>query len=112
MTYDSTFDQTRLDQLAKQHLGGTNISGRILFFGYPGENRLDLATWQMDTDEDFEAIKGSDFKLQMMGLLDILLTYRAQQGQHNAGQGVVHLEGDELSIEWLPRVDVEVMRNS
>lgn len=27
MTYDSKFDQTRLDQLAQQHLGGTNISG-------------------------------------------------------------------------------------
>lgn len=38
MTYDSTFDQTRLDQLAQQHLGGTDISGRILFFGEPEEN--------------------------------------------------------------------------
>ncbi|MBY6104059.1 hypothetical protein [Marinobacter nauticus] len=112
MTYDSTFDQTRLDQLAQQHLAGTDISGRILFFGDPEENRLDLATWQLDNDEDYEAIKGSDFKFQMMELLDTLLTYRAQHGQPNASQGVVHVDGQALSIEWLPTTEVEAMRNS
>lgn len=112
MTYDSTFDQTRLDQLAQQHLGGTNMSGRILFFGDPKENRLDLATWQLDNEEDYEAIKGSGFKLQMMELLDTLLTYRAQYGQPNASQGVVYVEGGALSIEWLQLAEVEAMRNS
>lgn len=112
MTYDSTFDQTRLDQLAQQHLGGTNISGRILFFGDPEENRLDLATWQLDNDEDYEAIKGSDLKLHMMELLDTLLTYRAQYGQPNASQGVVYVDGQALSIEWLPKPEVEAMRNT
>ena len=112
MTYDSNFDQTRLEQLAQQHLGGTNISGRILFFGDPEENRLDLATWQLDNDEDYESIKGSDFKLHMMELLDTLLTYRAQHGQPNASQGVVHVNGQALSIEWLPTPEVEAMRNN
>lgn len=56
MTYDSTFDQTRLDQLAQQHLGGTDISGRILFFGEPEENRLDLATWLLQVDASAEAL--------------------------------------------------------
>jgi hypothetical protein len=112
MTYDSTFDQTRLDQLAQQHLGGTNISGRILFFGDPEENRLDLATWQLDNDEDYEAIKVSGFKPQILELLDTLLTYRAQHGQTNASQGVVHVDGGTVSIEWLPREEVEAMRNS
>jgi hypothetical protein len=112
MTYDSTFDQTRLDQLAQQHLGGTDISGRILFFGEPEENRLDLATWQLNKDEDYETIKGSDFKFQMMELLDTLMTYRAQHGQPNASQGVVHVDGQDLSIEWLPMPEVEAMRNN
>ena len=111
MTYDSTFDQTRLDQLAQQHLGGTDISGRILFFGEPEENRLDLATWQLNKDEDYETIKGSDFKFQMMELLDSLLTYRAQYCQPNARQGVVYAENGKLSIEWLPKETVEAMRN-
>ncbi|WP_372985492.1 hypothetical protein [Marinobacter sp.] len=112
MAYDAEFDQTRLDQLAQQHLGGTNISGRILFFGDPGENRLDLATWQLDNDEDYEAIKGSDFKLHMMELLDTLQTYRAQHSQPNASQGVVHVDGQALSIEWLPKAQVEALRGS
>lgn len=112
MTYDSTFDQTRLDQLAQQHLGGTNISGRILFFGDPEENRLDLAAWQLDNEQDYQTIKGSDFKFQMMELLDTLLTYRAQHDQPNASQGVVHVDGGDLSIVWLPKAQVEALRGS
>ena len=111
MTYDKHFDQTRLDQLAKQHLDDIEIIGRILFFGDETENRLELATWQFDNDEDYEAIKGSDFKLQMMELLNTLLTYRTQHGQDNAGQGVVHINGRQLSIEWLPRAYVEELRD-
>ncbi|MFY0991135.1 hypothetical protein [Halomonas sp. C05BenzN] len=111
MTYDSTFDQSRLDQLARQHLRNTDMTGRILFFGDPEENRLDLAAWQFDNDEDDEAIQGSDFKLQMMELLDTLLTYRAQHGQPNAGQGVVHMDGGKLSIKWLTKAEVEAMRS-
>jgi len=111
MTYESTFDQARLDQLAGQHLRNASLTGRVLFFGDPEENRLDLATWQFDNDGDYEALKGSDFKLQMMELLDTLLTYRAQHKQPNASQGVIHIEGDSLAIEWLPRKEVEAMRN-
>lgn len=112
MSFDASFDQARLDQLAQQHLGNASITGRILFFGDPEENRLDLATWQLDTDEDYETLKGSDFKLQMMELLDTLLTYHAQHNQPNAGQGVVYAENGRLSIEWLPREQVNAMRNS
>lgn len=111
MTYDSTFDQARLDRLAQQHLGGTNIRGRIRFFGDPEENRLDLATWQLDNEEDYEAIKGSDFKLKMMELLDILLTYRASHGQPDPNQGVIRMHSGLLSIEWLPVAEVEAMRD-
>lgn len=112
MTYDSTFDQARLDQLANQHLSDSSMTGRILFFGDPEENRLDLATWQLDSDESYEALKGSDFKLQMMELLDTLLTYRAQHNQPNAGQGVVYADNGKLSIEWLAKEEVEALRNS
>jgi len=111
MTYDNTFDQARLDQLASQHLSDSNMTGRILFFGDPKENRLDLATWQLDSDDDYEALKGSDFKLQMMELLDSLLTYRVQHEQPNAGQGVIHINSGTLTIEWLPRDTVEAMRD-
>lgn len=112
MSYDDSFDQTRLDQLAEQHLGNASLKGRILFFGAPEENRLDLATWQLNTDEDYEAIKGSGFKVQMMELLDTLLTYHALHNRPNACQGVVYAENGKLSIEWLPREQVEAMRNS
>ncbi len=111
MTYDINFDQARLDQLAQQHLDNISMNGRILFFGDADENRLDLATWQFDNDDDYEVIKGSDFKLHMMELLDTLLAYRAQHEQPNAGQGVVHIKGNLLSIEWLPQGDVETLRN-
>ncbi|MCK7545575.1 hypothetical protein MLC59_15520 [Marinobacter bryozoorum] len=112
MSFDASFDQARLDQLAQQHLGNASITGRILFFGDPEENRLDLATWQLDTDQDYETLKGSDFKLQMMELLDTLLIYRAQHNQPNSGQGVVYANNEGLTIKWLPKEQVEAMRNS
>lgn len=112
MSFDDSFDQTRLDQLAGQHLSNASITGRVLFFGDPEENRLDLATWQLDSDENYEALKGSEFKLQLMELLDAMLSYRAQHNQPNASQGVVHVDNGKLSIEWLPKEKVEAMRNS
>lgn len=112
MNYDHSFDQARLNLLADQYLKNNRMTGQILFFGDPEENRLDLATWQLDNDEDFGAIKGSDFKLHVMELLDTLLIYRAQHGQPNANQGVVHMDGRALSVNWLPKAEVEAMRNS
>lgn len=111
MSYDESFDQMRLDQLANQHLGNVNMIGRILFFSDTDEHRLDLATWQFDNDEGYETVKGSVFKLHMMDLLETLLIYRAQHDQPNASQGVVHVDGNQLSIEWLPKESVEALRN-
>lgn len=112
MTYDDSFTQARLDQLADQHLGNINMTGRILFFGDADDaNRLDHATWQFDNDEDYEVLKGSNFKLYMMELLEVLLIYRAQHDQPNASQGIVHVKGNQLSIEWLPKESVETLRN-
>jgi hypothetical protein len=112
MSYDNTFDQTRLNQLASQHLGNSELVGRVLFFASPDDNRLDLATWQFESDEDHEAITGSDFKFEMMELLDILLAYRAQHDQPNVSQGVINIDGPRLSIEWLPKHEVEAMRHN
>ncbi len=112
MNYDTTFDQTRLNQLASQHLGNSELAGRVLFFASPDDNRLDLATWQIESDEDHEAVTGSDFKFELMELLDTLLVYRAQHDQPNASQGVVYIDGPSLSIECLPKDEVEAMRQS
>ncbi|EBA00239.1 hypothetical protein MELB17_03947 [Marinobacter sp. ELB17] len=46
-----------------------------------------------------------------MELLNILLVYRAQQNQLNTSQGMVNVDGGQLSIEWLPKSDVEALRN-
>lgn len=110
MSYDKYFDQFRLNQLAEQHLNSINATGRILFFG-DDENRLELTTWQFDDDENYKEIKNSDFKVHLLELLDTLLVYRAQHEQPNASQGVVHVNGQHLSIEWLPQESVEGLRN-
>ncbi|GGB82239.1 hypothetical protein GCM10011352_05060 [Marinobacterium zhoushanense] len=112
MNYDFSFDQARLNQLADQYLEHSSVTGRILFLGSSTENRLDLATWQLNTEEDYEAFTCSGFKLQVMELLDTLMTYRAQHKQPNASQGVIHINGSRLSIEWLPKYEVEAMRNN
>src|SRR5690554_5586362 len=98
MTYDSSFDQTRLDQLAQQQLGGVDISERLLFFGGPGENWLDLAICVLDNDEDFEPIRGSYLKRLIMVVLDNVVNDRAVQGRALAAQGVVYVEGSDRFI--------------
>jgi hypothetical protein len=45
-----------------------------------------------------------------MELLNTLLVYRAQHNQPNTSQGVVNVDGDQLSIEWLPKSDAEALR--
>ncbi|EBA00240.1 hypothetical protein [Marinobacter sp. ELB17] len=45
MTYDTSFDQARLDQLAGQHLKNSNITGRVLFCSESEDNQIDYATW-------------------------------------------------------------------
>lgn len=36
----------------------------------------------------------------------------AYDGRSSTSQGVVHVDGQALSIEWLPKAEVEAMRNS
>jgi len=111
MSFDDSFEQTRLDQLAGQFLNNSSITGRILFFSDPEDDYVGLATWQLDKDEDYDAVKDSGFKLYMMELLHNLLAYRVQHEQPNARQGVVHINGDKLTIEWLPKQQVDEMRS-
>lgn len=111
MNFDDSFDQTRLDQLAEQYLNNSSVTGRIPFYSDPEDDYVGLATWQLDKDEYYDSVKDSGFKFHMMELLHNLLAYRVQHGQPNARQGVVHINGDKLTIDWLPKQQVDEMRN-
>ncbi|WP_417316282.1 hypothetical protein [Cycloclasticus pugetii] len=74
------------------------------------DNRLDHARWQFD-EADNDALKDSGFKTHLTALLDTLLMYRAQNDKPNAGQGVITIHGNDLTIEWLPRSKFEKIRN-
>ncbi|WP_418139564.1 hypothetical protein AB9R84_15375 [Oceanimonas smirnovii] len=111
MTYDEQFDQTRLDQLARQYLTKNSIKGKVVFFSDADDNQLDCATWQFE-ESDYQTLKESGFRLHLMELLNTLLVYRAQHQRPNASQGVVHLRGNQLSVEWLSREQVDTLRQS
>ena len=110
MAYDASFDQARLDQLAEQYLNGSSITGRAIFFSESEDSQLDYATLQF-SDSDYDTLKESGFITHLLALLDILLTYRAQNAQPNAGQGAVNVKNSKISIEWLPKESAEAMRN-
>ncbi|NWN89937.1 hypothetical protein HLV39_00310 [Marinobacter adhaerens] len=110
MTYDANFDQARLDQLAGQYLRNSDVVGRVLFFSESEDNRFDYGAYQL-SDSDYEAIKASGFKMHLLELIDTLLVYRSQHNQPNASQGAIHLNGEKISIEWLPKETAEAMRN-
>lgn len=111
MSFDDSFDQTRLDHLSGQFLNNSSVTARILFFSDPEDDYVGLATWQFDKDEYYDIVKNSGFKFYMMELLHNLLAYRVQHGKPNARQGVVHINGDKLTIEWLPKHQVDEMRS-
>lgn len=109
MSYDSNFDQTRLEQLAEQYLSESTVEGQVFFLSDSDDNRLDHARWQFE-QADYDAFNSSGFKLHLMELLDTLLVYRAQYDLPNASQGVVHIRGTNLAVEWLPRGKFEELR--
>lgn len=109
MSYDVNFDQARLDQLAKQYLSESTVEGRVFFLSDSEDNRLDHARWQLD-DADYDALKDSGFNYYLMELLDSLLVYRAQHNQPNASQGLVQIHNSKLTIKWLQRRELEVLR--
>lgn len=110
MTYDPSFDQFRLDQLADQCLSGNSGEGMVIFLSDSDDNRLDVTSWWFE-DEDAKAkLMKSEFKLYLVELLDNLLVYRAQHNQPYASQGVVRISDNRMSIEWLSRPDAEAMR--
>lgn len=43
MSYDASFDQARLNQLAEQYLIGSSAEGQVFFLSDSDDNRLDHA---------------------------------------------------------------------
>ena len=111
MSYDASFDQARLNQLAEQYLTGSSAEGQVFFLSDSDDNRLDHARWLFEK-ADHDALKNSGFKTHLMELLDTLLVYRAKHDKPNASQGVVKVCGSDLAIEWLPRSKFEELRNA
>ncbi|ART82442.1 hypothetical protein CBP31_07235 [Oceanisphaera profunda] len=108
MTYDASFDQMRLDMLARQHLENSDAVGSVIYSSN-NEKQLDHATWRFP-NADYVAFGESGFKMHLMELFDTLITYRTQCTQPNSGQGVVNVQGNQLSIEWLTLAEVEALR--
>ena len=103
MTYDPTFDQTRLDQLAAQCLATNTCEGKIIFLSDSDDNRLDVASWRFEDEEGKARLMKSEFKPYLLELLDSLLIYRARHGQLNASQGVVRVCHDRMELRWVSR---------
>lgn len=99
MSYESRFDQRRLDQLASTYLADSLAVGDVVFFS-DVDGRLGKATWCID-ENHYKFLNDSGFKYHLMELLDSLLIYRAQHEQPNATQGVVNLNKEKLMIEWV-----------
>ena len=108
MTYDASFDQTRLDILAHQYLAENTAEGRVLFLSEAEDNSLEHARWKLD-DAAYNTLNTAGFKLDLMELLRILMIYRAQCAQPNASQGVVYIRKNALVIEWLLKSEFDVL---
>lgn len=111
MTYDPTFDQTRLDQLADQCLADNTGTGKVIFLSDDEDNRLELTSWRFEDEEAQPRLMKSEFKLYLLELLDTLLVYRAQHKQPNASQGVVSVCQNQMTVQWVSRAETERLRD-
>ena len=111
MNYDSSFDQTRLDQLASQCLSDNTSKGKVIFLSDAEDNCLDVASWRFEDDSGMERLIKGEFKGLLMELLSQLMVYRAQHQQPNSRQGVVFFDGEQMSLSWITRDEAEELRN-
>lgn len=109
MSYTPSMDQERLAQLASEYLEDTPVTGDVIFFADEGE-RLSHATWHL-AQKDQCRLQETGFNSALLELLDDLITYRARQHQANLCQGVVNIEKNQLSIQWLPLEEAQLLRN-
>lgn len=108
MNYDADVDTQRLSQLAEQFIPDNPVEGRVLFLSNHEGDYLEHARWQID-DATYETFNASGFKLHLMELINILIIYRTQCQQPNSNQGIVYIRKNKLSIEWLPKIQVEAL---
>lgn len=98
--YDDNFEQTRLTMLAKQHPNIVCSEGQV-WFEADSDDRLSGASWRLE-DRVFDQATESGFKLQLMELLDIFISYRAQCSESPRKQGIVRFNDGVITVEWLP----------
>lgn len=111
MSYDSNFDQDRINQLARQCLATNEGVGKVFFLSDSEDNRLDVTTWRFEDDEARTRLMKSQFKLYLIELLDTLLVYRFSHNQPNASQGVVTICQDSMGVQWMSRADFEAQKD-
>ena len=109
MSYDTYFDSTRLNQLTKQLLPETAISGDVFFIADAPDIGILGATWRFE-EADHSMLKESNFKSMLMELLDALIRYRASHEVTDTLCGVIHLEDSCADIRWLPEAEVQKLR--
>ena len=109
MSYDASFDSTRLKNLTEQLLPETAIPGDIFFIADTQDVGILGATW-LFKDDDHSELKESNFKSMLMELLDTLIRYRASHEFTDTLCGVIHLEDSCADIRWLPEAEVQKLR--
>lgn len=101
MEFDPQMEQERLDELAKEYLVGNTESAKFVFFSAPDGDYVGHGRWSIDQDLQTKN-RESGFSQTLMEQLHMLLKQRVLHNKPNARQGVVHIDGDRLSVEWLP----------
>lgn len=107
-TYDPYFETQRLIQLSDQCLGGTEISGELIFRSSTNENRLEVVSWFFG-DHDYSYLKESSFQPLLMRLLDDLIIYRTRCGMTDSREGHIILSQSKPSITWLADGQGEIL---
>ena len=109
--YDPSFQERRLRDLSARYLATNTAQGTVVFQADSEEITIARATFFFEDKSAFPWFKETGFRDLLIYFLDIMIRYRNLHEVENANEGLVHIDGGNMSIEWLPTGQASVLRD-
>lgn len=97
--FDRNFESTRLSMLAKQYPEIVKMRGKVVFNAEDNEDRLSGTRWKLG-DDTFDQISESGFKIHLIEIIDLFISYRGQCNETPNKEGIVRFGDGSIDIEW------------
>ncbi|WP_417504815.1 hypothetical protein [Marinomonas gallaica] len=99
--FDKNFESLRLKVFAKQYPEIMKDEGKLIFIAEDNEDYFSHGCWILE-DHIQKMIIDTDFKLQLILLIEILMQHRSQHNVTPRKEGIVFFGHGDITIKWYP----------